>query len=38
MKLEVAIKESQDLQTHLNLKSELTCSLAKMMSTTSRGI
>ena len=37
MKLGLVIEESQSLQTHLNLSSDLTGSLAKMLSTTSCG-
>ena len=31
MFLGLVIEESQDLQTHLNLTSDLSCSLAKML-------
>ena len=37
MILGLVIEESQSLQTHLNLRSDLTGSLAKMFSTTSCG-
>ena len=37
MKLGLVIEESQSLQTHLNLRSDLTGSLAKTLRTTSFG-
>ena len=37
MKLGVAIEEYQVLETHLNLRTDLTGSLAKMLSTMSCG-
>ena len=37
MKLGLVIEESQGLQTHLNLRTDLTGSLVKMFSTTSCG-